>query len=369
MRVLVISVRADHGGGPRHIELLLRYYSDTMTLFIACPDEQPYGARFSALTSFQSHTLPHRRFKIRAALGLVAYARSHEIEVIHTHGKGAGLYGRFVSCLLGKPCLHTPHGVHVGRYGRLMKWLYVTYENITSRWINHLIFVSDEERVSAKRERLWSRVRYSVISNGVDTMAIDDVKRMRRSMRISLGVADDALIVATLSRFDYAKNMQEAYQVVKGFPEATFIWVGDGEDAADLKLQAQVDGADNLRFLGALDDPAEALAAADIYLSTSRWEGSPLAVLEAMASGLPVVASDVTGHREVVGESGGGLLYPLGSPEEAVAALAKLSANKAWLRQMGDRGREVQRTSYSAAKMAKRVTAVYEQLTSNKAGR
>ena len=264
--------------------------------------------------------------------------------------------------MLGKPCVHTPHGVHVGGYGAVSKWLYCLYENVTSRWIDHLIFVSAEERASAQTHGLWRRTRHTVIPNGVEPVGIEDAQRMRRTMRMSLGISDDALVVATLSRFDYQKNMQEAYAVAKAFPSAVFLWAGHGEDSAGLEITAQAEGVNNVRFLGALDDPVGVLAASDIYLSTSRWEGLPLAVLEAMASGLAVVASDVTGHREVVGESGSGLLYPSGSPELAVEALKQLSNDPALLRKLGDRARDIQQGRYSAVQMAARVTAIYGQL-------
>lgn len=367
MRVLMISVRADHGGGPRHMELLLRNLPAVVDAYVACPDEPPYFERFHALTHGRICSLPHRSFDVVSALKLVAYAKKQRIDVIHTHGKGAGLYGRIVSALTRKPCLHTPHGVHVSQYGIFAMWAYRLYENFSARWVDQLVFVSVEEEAFARKERLWPRAPSSVIVNGVDAVTDESKCLMRHAARASLRISNATLVVATLSRFDFQKNMQEAYEIAKSFPEATFLWVGEGDESDDLKLRAKAEGVGNLRFHGTTNDPAPMLAASDIYLTTSRWEGLPLAVLEAMSMGLPVVASDVIGHRELVGKSDGGMLYPLGTASKAVDALRCLAMDDALRREMGERGRNVQRRVYSTGQMADAVGVLYRRLV-RKAG-
>ncbi|MBB6186540.1 glycosyltransferase involved in cell wall biosynthesis [Rhodanobacter sp. MP7CTX1] len=350
------------------MELLLRALPETVDAFVACPTEPPYGERFHVLTQGRVFSLPHRRFSLVSAVKLVAYARKQRVDLIHTHGKGAGLYGRIVAALTRKPCLHTPHGIHVAQYGIFAKWAYRLYENASARWVDRLVFVSAEEQNSAQNEGLWLRTASSVIVNGVDVVTDESRDLMRHAMRVSHGVNDAALIVVTLSRFDFQKNMQEAYEVAKAFPEAMFWWVGEGGESDELKLRAKAEGVGNLRFLGVLDDPTAVLAASDIYFTTSRWEGLPLAVLEAMSMGLPVVASDVTGHRELVGKSGGGELYPLGVASKAVDALRRLTMDNTLRREMGERGRNVQRKGYSTRQMTDSVVSLYRRLARNVGG-
>lgn len=345
------------------MELLLRNLPDAVDAHVACPDEPPYVERFHALTQGRVCSLPHRRFDLVSALKLVVYARKQRIDVIHAHGKGAGLYGRFVAALTRKPCMHTPHGVHVSQYGVFTNLAYRLYENVSARWVDQLVFVSAEERNSARRERLWSRTPSSIVVNGVDAVTDEKKFLMRDAARASLGISDASLVVVTLSRFDFQKNMQEAYEIACAFPEAVFLWVGEGDDSDELQQRAKAAGIGNLRFLGSLEDPAPVLAASDVYLSTSRWEGLPLAVLEAMAMGLPVVASDVIGHVELVGSSGGGMLYPLGFPKKAVEALRHLASDGGLRRAMGAQGRNVQRRQYSTERMTDAVLSLYKQLT------
>ena len=264
--------------------------------------------------------------------------------------------------LTGIPCVHTPHGVHVAQYGPKARFLYRVYENVSARWVDHVIFVSPEEREVAQTGGLWTRVPSSVIANGVETFDANLLARLRSETRERLSVDDERIVVVTLSRFDYPKNMHEAYAVAKALPECLFVWVGDGDDRGELERNARSDKLENLRFLGRQDDPSPYLAAADIYLSTSRWEGLPLAVLEAMAMGRPVVASNVAGHREVVGESGAGLLYPLGDSAQAAQALQRLSDDVAMRQRLGARARQVQQEAYSAQRMAEAVCALYGRL-------
>lgn len=360
--VLLVSVRADHGGGPRHVERLLRHLPDDVEAHVACPNEPPYYDRFRQLTQGRVLEIPHRRFQLRSALNLAAHVRRHGIDVIHTHGKGAGPYGRLVSIWTGHPCLHTPHGMHVGEYGALSRRLYRLYENVSSHWVDRVICVSQEECAAARAEGLWPSTPSIVIPNGVEDVAQERTQLLRRTARQNLGIQEGSVAVVTVSRFDFAKNMQEAFRIAKAMPDLVFLWGGEGEDMEELKRRAEVEGVGNLRFLGSLDDPDSVLAASDIYLTTSRWEGLPFVVLEAMAMGVPVVASDVVGHHDLVGQSEAGLLYPLGEPDRAVTQLRRLADDNALRQRMGECGRDVQRAGYSARKMASAVCDLYREL-------
>jgi glycosyltransferase involved in cell wall biosynthesis len=299
---------------------------------------------------------------VRTAGELARYARNNEISILHTHGKGAGAYGRVVSALTGIPCVHTPHGIHVGSYGAVALRLYRCYENLTSRWVNRLIYVSNDEQLAARRCVLWPRVASSVIVNGVVSASEEALRQGRREARSALGFPEERLLVVTLSRFDYQKNMGEAYAIAKRHPGVNFVWVGDGPDHRALRERAQSEGANHIHFPGAMDDPASLLAAADIYLSTSRWEGMPLAVLEAMAAGLPLVATDVTGHRELIGSSHCGLLYELGDVDAGSSFLTELLANLELRGELGAKGRAAQLRLYSCEAQAQAVAALYDEL-------
>lgn len=364
-RILHVSVRADHGGGPRHLELLLRHAPEHVINHVACPRERPYWDRFADhVGASRMVELAHRSVSVRALAKMVGHVIGHRIDAIHTHGKGAGVYGRALSLLTGRPCVHTPHGIHVAKYSALALVLYRTYENVTSHFVEKVVFVSEEERASAGRIGLWPRTAFVVIPNGVED--IPDEARMdwRGAARRALGIGNEQFVVATLSRFDYQKNMQEACEIATRMPEALFVWAGDGPDSASLAAKLENENIKNVRMVGALDHPGALLAAADVYLSTSRWEGSPLSVLEAMAMGLPIVATDVTGHSELVREACSGMLYPSGAPGAASSFLQRLLIDPLLRQSFGQAARETQRTCYSVRTMAREIGQVYRALLS-----
>lgn len=359
MKVLLISVRADHGGGPRHLEMLLDGLGANVACFVACPNEPPYQSRFERLVCGPVFKLPHRRFRIGAAVALIEFVRRQGIELIHAHGKGAGAYARIVSAATCVPCIHTPHGVHVGEYGVLKLAMYRAYENLSSRWVDGIIYVSRDESEVAARFGLWQRCRTWIIPNGVRSKPVGVEESRRRAARKALGLCEGAFVVASVSRFNYQKNMDEAFSIARLLPGMVFAWLGDGPDHDALKALAREEGANNILFLGLSESSDEVLGAADAYLATSRWEGLPLAVLEAMAMGIPIVVSDVVGHRQIVDGYGVGLSYALGDCRQAARLLAALQGDPARRRELGTHARQVQQSEFSVAKMCDSVLSVY----------
>ncbi|WP_313171701.1 glycosyltransferase [Stenotrophomonas sp.] len=364
IHVLMISARADHGGGPRHIELLLRSLPAWVTVYIACPEDDPYWARFKELVNGRLFRIPHRRFGLLQAARLALHVRRTGIQVIHTHGKGAGIYGRIASLLGGAPCVHTPHGIHVGSYGPSLRSLYLRYENISARCVEHLIHVSPEEQDQARELGLWRAIPASVIVNGVPSHTPDSSQQLRRQARRRLGFPESSPVVATVSRFDYQKNMGDAYLIAKAMPHIRFLWIGTGEEIAALQRRAAADGVRNLHFLGRMDAPLNALAAADAYLSTSRWEGLPLAVLEAMSLGIPSVLSNVIGHKNLIENHGAGLLYPAGDIGSAVSALTRVLDGPELHRTLAESARSAQLGIFSSTTVASQTASLYKGLAS-----
>lgn len=361
-KVLMITARADHGGGPRHLELLMRDGADWIMPYVACPDDKPYWARFNEIAGGRMFRIPHRKFDFRQAWRLAMYARRKGIDVVHAHGKGAGLYARFISAVTGIPGIHTAHGIHVGEYGRISGKLYNLYENISSLWVSHVIHVSDEEKSQARAMGLWRKRPSTVISNGVASHTSSEISDMRDRARQKLGVQDGRPIAVTVSRFDYQKNMPEAYAIAKALPDIHFIWIGSGVDSPTLAERAASEGVSNITFLGQVDNPLNYLAAADVYLSTSRWEGLPLAVLEAMSLGIPSVLSNVTGHVELVRKHGVGLLYTLGDVGSATAALLRVAHEEPLQKALSEQALHSQLHKFSSKVVAMETAAIYKKV-------
>lgn len=364
--ILQITLRADYGGAPEHLWQLLRHKSGNDTYFIACPMDQPYWQRFhTKIPREHICPLPHLRFKITALLKLIIFICNNNIQLLHTHGKGARIYGKLAGFFTGVPCVHTPHGIHLGSYNRYKKFLYRCYENITGYGLKHIFYVSKSERQSAASNKLWGSIPFSIVSNGVNTVADEQRKTWRKQLRTLLGIAESDFVVASLTRFDYAKNMQEAYQIAKDFPNFIFLWIGDGEDKESLETQSRYEKVENIMFTGFTDFPVQFLAAADAYLSTSRWESLPFGVIKAMSVGLPVVASNVPGNRDAVKHDKTGFCYPLGETSAAGQYLTTIAEDKQLLDQLAAEALQTQRKFFSAQTMAGKIQEIYQEVIIN----
>lgn len=367
LKILLISSRADYGGGPEHIWQLMNHSDPKLKFYVACPKDIPYWSRFHQLISpCRLCDLPHREFRLNALVRLISFIRTHEIQLVHSHGKGAGIYGRLAAYLSGIPCVHTPHGIHVDSYGAIKKVLYRLYENITGFRLNHILFVSKSEHEQAVCNGLWPKISYRIVNNGVNTFTAEKRNQWRQQVRKTLALPDDVFVIASLSRFDFAKNMEEAYLIAQNCPKMLFLWIGDGEDKKTLEEKSQKKGIKNIIFTGFTETPAKFLAASDAYLSTSRWEGMPLGVLEAMSSGLPVVATEVSGNRDVVAHEKTGLCYPLGKIDLACDYLTNLANDQNLYDRLSSESIRIQKKLYSVKTMADKIQNLYQEIINDR---
>ncbi len=306
MKILFITLRADHGGGPKHIDLLINNLSSDIEIYLACPQDRPYYDLWSESKKVEDiFVLPHRKFSVKKLLGLNKFIKDNDIEIVHSHGKGAGIYSRILKILNPRlKIVHTLHGVHVGEYGFFKKSAYIFLERFLTLFTDKFINVSKSENEACLKLRLFKKSKSEVVYNGIKALLKEDNAKIKFDL-------SGKKVVTTISRFDYAKNMPLAYEIAKNFKDNSsivFLWLGDGDDRAKFESMAQKDGA-NVIFTGFTDEVPAYLSATDIYLSTSRWEGLPYALIEAQSLGIPIVATNVVGNNEVVENGKNGFLF------------------------------------------------------------
>jgi glycosyltransferase involved in cell wall biosynthesis len=365
LRVLELLVSTELGGGPAHVrDLIARLPRDEFELTVGAPAGGPYTRVFRELGA-SVVDLPCDRVAPASLGRVVRLIRERGFHLVHSHGKGAGVYGRLAARRAGIPAIHTFHGIHYRRYPIGLRSAYLALERwlIGATWA--VVHVSESQAREAGAVGLAPEGRTHVIVNGIDVERVACVTRARPLSREALGLARDALVVGAVARFDPVKGLDvllDAFARARRLvPEASLLLIGDGEGGRRLRAQAARLGVeDRVVFAGAIEDAVRCLPAVDLFVSASHGEGLPLSMLEAMACGLPVVATRVPGHVDAVEDAVTGLLVPPapGVLGDAVALLARDPARRA---AMGAAGRKRVERLFTAGRMAAEVAALYRR--------
>lgn len=319
-RVLHITASSMIGGGPEHVWQLVRHLPTYIVSFIAAPDCTPYGPRFAnTVGNERLFTLPQRQFTLRALCGLVRFVRQHRIDIIHSHGRGAGVYGRTVALLTRTSSVHTFHGIHLP-HRPLARRAYLVLERMLCMVSHTCIAVSDGEAEQVRHLDLGVR-NLVVIPNGVEIQDLLDARTY-----------PNPFTLVHISRFDpVQKNSLWLIELALALRQANilekcrFVLVGDGEQLPELRQRIRQAGMEeNFQIMGSQPSVLPFLQDAGCLISTSRWEGLPLAVLEAQALGVPALVTDVVGNKDAIEDGVSGFVYPLDNTSVAVKCITRL---------------------------------------------
>ncbi|MBI5083421.1 MAG: glycosyltransferase family 4 protein [Acidobacteria bacterium] len=317
-----------------------------MSHLVACPREKPYHDRFRNLVGEPSMvSIPSRRFRWQSQLAIEDLIRSAGVTVIHSHGFGAGLYGRLASARTGRPCVHTFHGMMPGGAAGLVRQL---CEAALAPWTAAAVAVSESEAVLARRLGPLSR-RLRVIPNGVEFPA----EREESSAWLRV------LSVGRLERQKDPLALLDIAVKVRDDRICRFRVVGGGPLAQAMRRSVNGLKLGRVELLGTLGSCQDEYRNADVFLSTSLWEGLSLALLEAMSAGLAPVVTRVAGNLDVVEEGVTGFLFEPGDHDRA-AALLRMMANSPDVRQrVGDAARRSVRRRFAVADTVRSYQALY----------
>ena len=279
----------------------------------------------------------------RALAALVRLLRAERPGLVHAHMPISGFLGRLAARIAGVPRVaYTCHGFLFNQPGPwTRRAASLGLEWLGGRMTDVFLTVSQEEAVDARRLGL-ARDPVAVL-NGRDPARFHPDPAARARVRASLDVPEDRVVVTVVSRLVRHKGHPELAAAMREAPGAELWVVGDrlatdrGEDIG--AALAAMGLGQRLRLLGYRDDVPAVLAASDIFALPSHFEGLPMSVIEAMLTGLPVVASDIRGPREQVVDGVTGLLVPPMQPPPLARGLALLSGDPALRARMGEAGR------------------------------
>lgn len=300
-------------------------------------------------------------FDLAAVRRMRAAIRAHGTEVLNTHNSMAHYYAAIATLGLRLRRINTRHSMGVSAHHRRRDWLY----RASMLGTDAVIAVSRASCEAALAQHLVPADKAVAIPNGIPIGAFRSRSaEARQRLAESLGLPADVALLGTVGRLhpakDHALLLRAFAQLVAGHPHTALIVVGDGALRADLEREAQSLGiAGRVRFLGDRGDVKALLCAFDLFVLSSRTEGYSIALVEACAAGLPIVATAVGGNPEIVRDGRNGRIVPPGDADALVAAIAGLLEDVPRRESMGEAARAWALANGSVEAMAERYEAVY----------
>ena len=285
---------------------------------------------------------------ITAMVSLWRILREERPDVIHTHTPKPGLYGRVVGRMAGVPVvLNTIHGLYATPDDPIAKRAIVyALEAFAARFSDVELVQSAEDFRLVTERRITRPGRTVLLGNGVDLTRFDPElgsTEERRSTRTIFGVDDDQIVVGVVGRLVAEKGFLELFEAVRDLDDRfTLVVIGPHEpekaDAIETGTVAEA-ADDGVVFLGMRDDVDVLYRAMDLFILPSHREGFPRAAMEAAASGLPLIVTDIRGCREVVEDGVNGLLVPVRDPQALREAIVRLGNDAALRQRMAEAAR------------------------------
>lgn len=288
--------------------------------------------------------------------------RQERPHIIHSWLIHAALLGRVLGRLTGVPIIVTArHSVNLG--GGLRQKL--------NRWTRRLddktIAICDHMRQVEMDQTGAAADKIVTIYNGIPEIAFPPPPPARLALCQTLHLPPDVLLVGTVGRLHAAKGHADLAaaipQITASFPQAHFVWIGDGGERSALETQVErLEVAEHVHFLGDRTDVPDLLAGLDLFVMPSRWEGLSVAIAEAMAAGLPVVATAVGGTPELVIDGETGWLVPPQDSPALAQAIQQMLENMPQARKMGVAGRQRVQNQFTIAEMVRQTALLYDSL-------
>ncbi|MEE8658480.1 Capsular glucan synthase [Acetobacteraceae bacterium EV16G] len=265
-----------------------------------------------------------------ALKALIRLIRKTKPDVVHAHMPISGFIARVAALYCRVPCIaYTCHGFLFNQPGPVWrKLLSFILEWMAGQWTDLFMTVSEEEAQDARR---WRINRHAVANlNGRDPQRFRPDPAARQAIRAELGVDDDMVVILAVSRLVRHKGYPELLRAMEDVPNA-HLWIVGARlptDHGDMMTAEFERGKERLgarlQMLGYRDDVPAIMAASDIFTLPSHFEGLPMAIVEAMLTGLPVVATNIRGAREQILDQETGLIVPVGQVDALARALNSL---------------------------------------------
>jgi glycosyltransferase involved in cell wall biosynthesis len=391
IKVMHVITRFDKGGSAENTSLTVRGLGKTrydIILIAGAPppshpeDPEALAAETNIVTARAAGVrlihLPHLIRKLSifsdcfAFFSLMRIIRREKPLIVHTHTSKAGILGRWAAWCCRIPIIiHTPHG-HVF-WGYFKPWqtrLFILLERWTARVTDTIVTLTPRERDDHLRFRIAPKEKFAVIHSGVDLQGFQPGLHEPSKTKALLGIPAETTVIGTMGRLTPVKGQETLIRAISDLirrgEKMLLLLLGEGELRQDLEqLVIRLGIAEQVRFLGWRSDVARIMAVFDIFCLPSRNEGMGKVLVEAMAMGKPIVASDIGGIPDLVRPGVNGILVPVGDTAAWTEAIARLCCDSDERRRMGDAGMKTA-PHYSAEEMIQKIDQMYKEALNQK---
>lgn len=307
-------------------------------------------------------------------IDFLAYLRLFHIiktevpHIVHTNTSKAGILGRWAARACRVPgIVHTPHGhIFYGYFGPVTTWFFILAERITARFTDRIITLTGQEKEDHLRFRIGKAVQLVPIHCGIDLEKFVRPTRTPRELRHQFGFSPQNKVVGWVGRLVPVKGcgyfIEAARILGQKNPEVKFLIVGAGPLKPELEKQGTPLMKDKrLVFVGQRNDIPDIMHSLDLFVLSSLNEGMGRVLIEAMAAGVPVIATRVGGVMDVVQDGETGFLVPPQNPGAIAEAIARLLHDVDFYRQLQKRGKQWAQ-GFSIEKTVDETIKVYQQV-------
>jgi len=300
---------------------------------------------------------------VLALLRLARFMRRRRVDIVHTHLFVGGVFGRVAAAMAGIPYRVTTEQNAYAPGHHPPRWQVVT-NSVLARSTSQVVAVSAGTQAYLLREERVPAEKIRVVPNAISWPETSSAERVN-SLLEELGASGRSPILGTVARLTEQKGQRyllESLAELRGrFPRLFCVFVGEGEARPELEaLSVRLGLEDHVAFCGARRDVAVLLQGLDLFVLPSLFEGLPLALLEAMAAAVPVVATSVAGSSEVIEDGVNGRLVPPADVPALTEAIAAVFVNVEQARGMAAKGSETVADRYSIETIAGAYQGIYE---------
>jgi glycosyltransferase involved in cell wall biosynthesis len=300
---------------------------------------------------------------------MMGYIRKQRFDIVHTNSSKAGILGRLAAKLAGVPVIvHTAHGwAHHDYMSNLRRKFYVTSERAAEKFTDKIIAVSEQNVDKALKDKIGKRSKYCIIRSGIDLEKFNrldiDVNKEKRKLNIDPKDKVVGSVTRLFAQKSPADFVRMANEILKNNGRVSFLLVGDGPLKKEIEAMiAEHKIAEKVILTGFRSDIPELLSIMDVFVLTSLWEGLPRVLPQAMAMGIPIVATGVDGVPEAVKQGQNGFLVPPKDFRALAQRTLQLIENPFLAKRMGEVGKRMVYPEFCVKEMVKKTEELYENL-------